>query len=156
MRVYDDGAGRVEYIAKDEVCRLASHAGQGEQLVHAVGHPAAVLCEQHLRAGHDVARLRVEETAGAYVALDLGDVGLGKGFEGRIALKERGRYHVHSLVRTLGGEADGKQQLVVLAPVQGAVSERIFSFKARDYLGGLFGSSDNITAFDVFHQFSRF
>ena len=97
--------------------------------------------QQHLGAGHDVPRLRVVKAAGADVFLDFLHVGFRKGLQRRKALKKRRSYHIHPLVRTLGGQTHGKQQLVVLPPVERAVREGVGLLQTGDYFCDLFWRS---------------
>lgn len=61
VRIHHDRAGLVKYVAENEIGALAPHAGERQEIVHVVRHLAAVLGEQHLGAGDDVARLGVEK-----------------------------------------------------------------------------------------------
>ena len=117
VRVAHDGR-LAENIAEDEVCGLASDARQPQQLLHRVGHPAAVLREQHHRAGVQVARLGAEQAAAADILRDLLLARLREALERRKIRKQLFRHDVHARIRTLRGEPRREQQLVVVRIVQ--------------------------------------
>ena len=143
MRVHDHRSGGFEHVAEYQVCGLAPHAGQLEQLFHRAGHLAAVLYEQYLGALDYVPRLGVVEAAGLDVLLYLGHIRLGKGLQRGETLKERRGYLVHALVRALRGQADGEQQLIVLAVVERAHRGGVFFFETADDLQNLFRRSQS-------------
>ena len=114
-----------EHVAQDQIGCLSAHAGKSRQLFHGAGHLAAVLRKQLLGAGHDVPGLAVIKAAGVDVLAHLCRVSLGKALQGREAgIKSRGHL-IDPLVRALGGQADGKQQLVVFFVLQRAKRIRI-------------------------------
>ena len=114
VRIDDRGAGHLEHIAENQICRFPADPGQRGQLLHSPRQLAAVFLEQNVCAGDDVPRLRAVESAGVDVSLDLLDVRGGEGLKRRELLIERRRDHVHARVGALGGKAHGEQKLVVL------------------------------------------
>ena len=138
MGIHHDRARRAEYVAEDQIGGLAPDAGQRRQLLHRAGHLPAVLFQQHLRAGDDVARLGAIKAAGVDVFLHPFHVSLRKGLQRREARKERGRDLVDALIGALGGEPHGKQQLIILAVVQRAAGLRVFRQQQPDDLVYLF------------------
>ena len=52
------------YVAKNKICRFASHAGEPEKKIHGVGNPAAVFVAYHQGKVFDIPRLGVEQSAG--------------------------------------------------------------------------------------------
>ncbi len=113
-------AGGAVHIPQNQVGRLAAHSGQAQQILHGVGHPAAVLAEQHLGAQHHVTAFRPEKAAGVDVLAHLVNVRLGKALQGGEPRVQGGGDLVHPLVGALGGQAHGEQQLIVLLILQGA------------------------------------
>ena len=147
VRVHHGRAGDAEHVAQDEVRGLAPDARQGRQLLHRTRQLAAVLFQQHLRAGYDVARLGPVEAAGADVFLDLSDVGAREALQRGETLKKGGRDLVDALVGALGGKAYGKEQLVVLSPIERARGLRIFLQQQAHDLAYLFGCSHSILSY---------
>ena len=119
-------------VAQDQVGSLAAHAGQGEQVVHIVRDFAAEALQQHLRGGHDVTGLGTPEAAGLDVCTHLVHIGGGEGLQRGIAGKQGGRDHIYAGVGTLGRQADGEQQLVVLSVIQRAQGVRVQLFQGRN------------------------
>ena len=111
-------AGGVVHVAQNQVGGLAAHTGQLEQLLHGVGHPAAVLLHQHAGGGYNVPGLGPEEAGGMDIGFHLGGVGLGQRLQGGKAGKEGGSDHVDPLIGTLGGQTHGKEQLVGLGVLE--------------------------------------
>jgi hypothetical protein len=108
----------VVHVAEDEVRGLAAYAGEGEQFVHGGGDPAAEVVHQLPGAEHDVPGLGVVKSAGVDVLLHVRDLRLRQGPERGIAGIERRGDLVDPLIRTLGGQPGGEQQLVILVVVQ--------------------------------------
>jgi hypothetical protein len=107
-------------IAEDEVGGLAPYAGEGQEVVHGVGHPAAKAFQQLLRRGDNVTRLGAPEAAGLDVGAYLVHVGAGEVLQGGVTGEEGGGDEVHPCIGALSRQPDGEQQLVVLAVVQRA------------------------------------
>ena len=61
MGVDDDSLGFAERDAQDDVGRLASHAGQFQELIHFFWHPTAILTVDDLRRRTDMFGLVAEE-----------------------------------------------------------------------------------------------
>ena len=147
VRIDDRGAGHLEHIAENQICRFPADPGQRGQLLHSPRQLAAVFLEQNVCAGDDVPRLRAVESAGVDVSLDLLDVRGGEGLKRREALEQRGGYLVHALVRALRGEPHRKQQLVVLAPVERAVRLRILGQQKPHYFVYLLLCAHKLTSY---------
>ena len=131
--------------------RFASVAdtGQGPAALPCCPGPSAVLCQQRLRTGDDVPRLRMEEAAGAYVLFHLPTSASAK--DSRVGSAQRAPGLSYSRARpALRGEADGKRAARSLCPSPGCSPQEDIRPPGGDYLGYLFGCSDNITAFESF------
>ena len=64
-------AGGVVHVSQNKIGRLAAHSGQPEQVLHGIGHLAAVVPKQHLGGQHNILRLGPEEAGGVDVFLHL-------------------------------------------------------------------------------------
>ena len=138
MGVHHHRARHPEHVAQDQVRGLAAHAGQRRQLLHGGGDLAAVLFQDHLGAGHNVPGLGPEKAAGVNVALHLLHIRLGKALQRGKAGEEGGGDLVYPLVGALGGQAHGKEQLIILTVVQRAAGFRVFLQQQPDDLIYLF------------------
>ena len=125
MGVRHHNARDMKDVALNEIGRLPPYAGQAQQVLHLTGDLSVVFRKQHLGALHHVPALAPEKAAGVDVLPHLLRIRLGKGLEGWKTPVEGRRHLVHPLVRTLGGEPDGKEQLIVLLILQGAQGVRI-------------------------------
>ena len=124
-------------ITQDEVSGLAAHAGQGQQVLHIVGYLAAEPRQQLLGGGHDVPGLGPPEAAGLDVPAHLVHIGGGEGLQRGVACKQSRCHQIHPGVRTLRRQTYGKQQLVVLAVIQGAGRVGVQLLQCRDDGGDL-------------------
>ena len=138
-----DVARLAVHVPQDQVGGLAAHAGQPQQVLHIVRHPAAEIRQQHLRRGHDIPGLGPPEAAGADVFPHLLRAGGGKGLQGRKPGKQRRGHLVHPGVGALGRQAHGKQQLIVLSIVQGTRRVGIQLLQPPDDGGHLLGRFHN-------------
>ncbi len=136
MGIGDDYAGGVVNIPENEVGGLPPHAGELQQLLHGVGHFAAVVPKKHLGRGDDVVGLGPEEAAGVNVFLHLMHIGLGEGFQSGEAGVERGGHLIDPLIGTLGGEPHGKKQLMGLGVLEGTDALRVGFFEFFHNEGG--------------------
>lgn len=140
VRIHND-SGFVKDIAEDEVCRFPADTGQGDKRLHRIRYLSAVLYQKRLGAEHDIPRLGSEKAAGVDVFLNFFNIGGGKGLKAGEAFKERGRDHIHPLIRALGGETDGEQQLIVLDIIQAALGQRVLFLESSNDFTNLFLSS---------------
>ena len=118
-------------VPQDQVGGLAAHAGQAQQVLHVVRHPAAELLHQHSAGGHDVPGLGAPEAGGVDDLPHLLLAGGGQGLQGGKLLIEDGGHHVHAGVGTLGGQADGEEELIGLFGIkgEGALRRRVEIFQ---------------------------
>ena len=115
----------------------ADHDGDGQ----GDGHVAACAGQarrHHQEDGHDVPGLGPEKAAGVDVALHLLHIRFGKALQGGEAGEEGGGDLVYPLVGALGGQAHGKEQLIILTVVQRAAGFRVFLQQQPDDLIYLF------------------
>ena len=134
-------AGGVVHVPQNQVGGLPPHAGELQQVLHGVGDPPAIIPNQHLGGQNDVLGLGPEKAGGVDVLLHLGDLGVCQRLQGGEPGIQRRGHLVHPLVGTLGGQPDGKQELIVLFIVQGADAVRVehlqLLYNGADILGGL-------------------
>ena len=157
MRVADDRAGSFVKIAQQQIRSFSANTGKRQERFHRAGNLAAVFFAQQLACQNDVARLVLVKPAGTDIVLDLRDIRIGKGVEGREARKKRGRDFVDALVGTLGRQPHGDHQLIVLFVLQRADWVRVGVFQSGNDTADTFlqfhGSSSGKS---VFLQYSMF
>ena len=118
-----------KHIAHDEVCALAAHAGQSQQLFKSGGDLTIVFVPQHPHTGGDIPRFGVPKAAGFHNGFDvLRFCGSQCGYTG--VLGEQVLDHdIHAGIRTLRGQPDTDKQLPCMGVVQGAPGIRILFFQ---------------------------
>ena len=133
-----DVARLAVHVPQDQVGGFAAHAGQPQQVLHIVRHPAAEIRQQHLRRGHDIPGLGPPEAAGLDICTYLVHIGGGKGLQRGIAGKQRRRHQIDPRVGALRRQTHGEQQLIVLLIVQRTQRVRVQRLQRRDNGADLF------------------
>ena len=113
-----DGGVAVD-IRQDQVSGLSANARQLEQFLHGIRDLSAVLLQQHDRGVFDIIGLGAEQAAGLYDGAKFLDIRRRKGFQRGETLKENRRHQIDPGIGTLGGQARGEQQLIVLLCLKG-------------------------------------
>ena len=130
--IYHGAAGDMEHIAEDQVGGLATDTGEGGKLFHGGRDLTVMLFQQDFGTRHNIPGFGMIETAGVDILLHLGDVGGSKIFQGGIAGKEGRGDLIDTLIRTLGGKANGEEELVGFGIIEGTVGLRIFREEETD------------------------
>src|SRR5918995_3998257 len=133
--VHDDALVHTEGVAQDHVRRLATDAGEGDELGHGAGDLPAVPLEQVARHPLQGAGLVAVEARGADVFLQPGDIGAGVVGGGTVPLEELFGDHVHPHIGGLGGEHGRDQELQRVLPDKLSRGVGVLPFQAGDYLG---------------------
>ena len=134
-------------IAQNKVGGFSAHPGQGEQLLHGARHLAMELFQQHAGGKDNVLGLGPEKAAGVDVGLHVGRLCLRQGLQGGEAGEEGGGHLIDPLIGALGGEAGGKEQLIVLLVLQGTDAIGIQVFECLD---------NGVNILGIFHKNYRF
>ena len=120
----DRQPGTVHGHAAHDVGRLAPDPRQGDQILDGGRHLAGEALDQRLGHPQQAAGLGPEEPAGVDQLLDGSRLGTGQRHRGRIGGEHRRGDLVDGLVRALGGQDGGDQQL-----------ERVFVIELAKLLG---------------------
>jgi len=86
---------------QDDVGRLATDAGELEQLVHGLRHSTTEPFDERTARPDEVASLHVEETATLDEVLDLALMCAGERLWRRKSFEQGGRHHVDPRIRAL-------------------------------------------------------
>src|SRR5207249_2526116 len=115
---------------------LEPDARQLDERLEGLGHLAAVMLDERLRHAKQRARLGAEESGGADLLLEARGARPRQLAGRRVLAEERGRHHVHALVRALRGEDGGDEQLERRPEVEGDLRVGI---RAREEIQDLLG-----------------
>jgi hypothetical protein len=124
--IHNGAAGDMEHVTEDQVGGLAADAGKGGELLHGGRDLTVMLFQQDFGTRHNIPGFGMIEAAGMDILLHLGDIGYGEIFQSGIAGKEGRGDLIDTLIRTLGGKTDGKEELVGFGIVEGTVGLRVF------------------------------
>ena len=130
--IHHGAAGDMEHIAEDQIGGLATDTGEGGKLFHGGRDLTVMLFQQDFGTRHNIPGFGMIEAAGMDILLHLGDVGGCKIFQGGIAGEESRGDLIDTLIRALGGETDGEEELVGFGIIEGAVGLRIFRKEEAD------------------------
>ena len=139
--VHHYAAGQVIDVPQQQVCGLAPHAGETQQVLHAVRHASAIVGQEHPAGQHDVPGLGPVKAAGMYIRLYLLRRGFGEGLQRRETGKQRRSHQIDPGVCTLGAEAHGDHQLIILFILQRAQRLGVFRLQGGENAGNLFARS---------------
>ena len=128
MGVDDDALGEVEGVAEDDIGGLPAHAGELVEMFHGPRNLAAVIFDQGGGAPADGFRLGAEEAGRADEAFELGGGNVGKMLGRGAALEKGGRDFVDPVIRALGGEDGGDEELEGILVVEFAMGVRVGLF----------------------------
>ena len=106
--IHNGAAGDMEHIAEDQVGGLAPDAGESGKFFHGGRDLTVMLFQQDFGTRHNIPGFGMIEAAGMDILLHLGDIGYGEIFQSGIAGKEGRSDLIDALIRTLGGETNGK------------------------------------------------
>src|SRR5690348_3311039 len=98
-----------ERIPEDDICRLAAHTGQPDQLLHLRRYRATMSLRNHGRHPDEASRLGPEEARALYHLLELFELRSGERRGGCITSEQRRRDHIDALVSALGAQ-DGRDE----------------------------------------------
>ena len=125
MGVHHDAFGKVEGIAEDDVGGFPAHAGELVEMFHGPRNLAAVIFDQGGGAAADGFGLGAEESGGADEAFELGGRDFGKMLSCGAALEKGGRDFIDPVIRALGGEDRGNEELEGILVVEFAMGGRV-------------------------------
>lgn len=117
MGIHDDPR-RPEAGREDQVGRLSAHPGKGQELIHALGNPAAVPLFDRRGRAHEVSGLRVEKADAMDDLLQFLRARPGHGGGVGPSAEELGRHPIHLLVGALGGEDDSAEKFEAVMVVK--------------------------------------
>ena len=136
MGVDDDALGEVEGIAEDDVGGLSAHAGELVEMFHGPRNFAAVVFDQGGGAAADGFGLGAEESGGADEAFELGGRDFSKMLGRGAALEKGGCDFVDPVIRALGGEDRGDEELEGILVVKFAMGVGVRLLKPGNDLAG--------------------
>jgi hypothetical protein len=110
MRIHDDSNADTKGVAQNNVCGLAAHPGQFDQLLHCPWDKAAVLLDKRPTCGLYVFRLVAIKADASYGCLKFGAGREGKIGGRPIFLEKVRRDTIDLAIAALGGEHCGDKQ----------------------------------------------
>ena len=130
--IHNGAAGDMEHVAEDQVGGLAADAGKGGKLLHGGRDLTVMLLQQDFGTRHNIPGLGMIKAAGMDILLYLGDIGCSEIFQRGITCEEGRGDLIDTLIRALGGKANGEEELVGFGIIEGAVGLRIFREEEAD------------------------
>ena len=129
MGVDDDAFGEVESVTENHISGLSAHAGELVEMFHGPRNLAAVILDQGGGAAADRFGLGAEESGGADEAFELGGRDLSKMLGRGAALEKGGCDFVDPVIRALGREDGGDEELEGILVVEFAMGGRVGAFE---------------------------